>query len=982
MSEETSTSLNTNASSSGTTGDATGTGPAPATVSTVQGGDVGSATLPGGSSSAPTHTTKSGTLQVEGHVRDLPGGSASSGGSSTKATSRNPDSASSKDAPGVFKPQAFGAPRLLSTEEVDRLFRQGLVTSESAPVISLGDSDAPQNYIALNIEPERRAFLISVPARAEDFQRGRHIANAYGGPCVLVGYETLTDEDLQELERVIPSFDPHETITPRAQTPNVPTLDALASSVEVRRELASLLSHPINRRLRERVGSQNGVALIDAAAARSECEEIKREWVLNCQYWKHELQVAQQDAGVVEERMSSEFWDLKAHYQDQVEALKADKAALKSQVADLQAQVSILKSRPDVKPTDPWGFSEFLQENSEISGNWNRLHDLWVSYQEDTIIPDHWTTIINVTALDERRSLVLDLTRSGAGIPDSQSKSPRYLVYSSKSQAQKLSPKWPSTSDLRSLRRRPSGHRPVEDSTLSANAGTTVVKSEVHKKLPGDVVWKEVRPDLRQALLSGVAYDKAMEWLASDKEAHSLFSSPVLVQMLVSVIFSRHLDSTPWTKYIPEVYYQMANEVVDRHILAGTRPAAWGDLDGHVNYPESDVESKFDNPKADPDYKDTGVVDSESEDDDDDSGDDASKKMRLRTRGLGMTRVKKSGSKKSKNKKSDNHSRSGSKRPRESEDDSGSDDGPIIPTQRSKRSRTSVIAHTSPKSCPKSTSGSGSKSKDSSGKSRSLVSKPYKSLSVKELQVVETPDRDAFSWLYYGIRVQRVSSTKSTTGQTLGFPDYEVHKYSCSILKGRWDSERYCAVIRKKRAPWEVMFNNRFSEFYFHKRDELEPMVLADVENIVHSMKKHAQAYWERTHWVTMNAETYDKSAELHKYRAMRRAALIRQHNALIRKVLANKDFPESLLSEPGIWTVPDKACPWIWQDPRVAELGGPKCLSLETQLGDLDAVEPARMQWATVNVDEEWLQYVPDDIKTNILTPAERSENPISLRY
>ncbi|POM74898.1 Hypothetical protein PHPALM_8067, partial [Phytophthora palmivora] len=463
-----------------------------------------------------------------------------------------------------------------------------------------------------------------------------------------------------------------------------------------------------HRRLRERVGSQNGVALIDAAAARSECEEIKREWVLNCQYWKHELQVAQQDAGVVEERMSSEIRDLKAHYQDQVEALKADKAALKSQIADLHAQVSILKSRPDVKPTDPWGFSEFLQENSEISGNWNRLHDLLVSYQEDTTVPDHWTTIINVTALDERKkpvpdfkkrlseerarqaaekaaknTRVLDLTRSDTGIPDSQSKSPRYLVYSSKSPAQTSSPKWPLTSDLRSLKRRPSGHWPVEDSVLSANASTTVAKSEVYQKLPGDVVWKEVRPDLRQALLSGVAYDKAMEWLASDKEAHSLFSSPVLIQMLVSVIFSRHLDSTPWTKYVPEVYYQMADEVVDRHLSAGTKPAAWGDLDGHVNYPESDVESSIDNPKEDPDYKDTGVVDSESEGVDDDSGNDVSgdsdsggDKSKSKKSGAKTSGNKKSKDKKSKNKKSDDHSHSGSKRPRDSEDDSDSDDGP------------------------------------------------------------------------------------------------------------------------------------------------------------------------------------------------------------------------------------------------------------------------------------------------------------------
>ncbi|KAK1941450.1 hypothetical protein P3T76_007316 [Phytophthora citrophthora] len=309
---------------------------------------------------------------------------------------------------------------------------------------------------------------------------------------------------------------------------------------------------------------------------------------------------------------------------------------------------------------------------------------------------------------------------------------------------------------MQDLKRCPSGHQPVEDSVLSANAGPKVAKCDVHKKLPSDVVWKEVRPDLRQALLSGFEYDKAVEWLASGKEAHSLFSSPVLVQMLVSLIFWRHLDSTPWAKYVPEVYYKMTDEVVDRHITSGTEPAAWGDLNEHVNYLESDVESTVNNPKKDPDYKDSGD---------------------------GKAKSKKSGTK-----KSDDHPRSGSKRSRESDDDSDSDDGPIVPTKMSKRSRTSVIAYTSPRPRPKSTSGSGSKSKSSSGKShaKSLAFKPYQSLSVKELQLVETPDCDAFYWLYYGIRVQRVSSTKTTTGQTLGFPDYEVHKHSCATLVKRW----------------------------------------------------------------------------------------------------------------------------------------------------------------------------------------------------
>ncbi|KAL3663789.1 hypothetical protein V7S43_011203 [Phytophthora oleae] len=131
-----------------------------------------------------------------------------------------------------------------------------------------------------------------------------------------------------------------------------------------------------------------------------------------------------------------------------------------------------------------------------------------------------------------------------------------------------------------------------------------------------------------------------------------------------------------------------------------------------------------------------------------------------------------------------------------------------------------------------------------------------------------------------------------------------------------------------------------------------------------------------------MDPKADEKSTELYKYRGMRRSALIWPYNALIRKVTGHKDFPESLLHEPGIWTMSDKCCPWIWQDPRVAELGGPKCLSLQHQLDDIDAAELARMQWASVNVDEELLQLVPNDIKKPALTPAERSENPSSVHY
>ncbi|KAL3656207.1 hypothetical protein V7S43_018959 [Phytophthora oleae] len=178
------------------------------------------------------------------------------------------------------------------------------------------------------------------------------------------------------------------------------------------------------------------------------------------------------------------------------------------------------------------------------------------------------------------------------------------------------------------------------------------------------------------------------------------------------------------------------------------------------------------------------------------------------------------------------------------------------------------------------------------------------------------------------------------------------------------------------------MFQSRIQELYFHERDNLDPMVLSYPDDLVDCMKENAQAFWERTHWVTMDPEADDKSAELYKERNLRRNALVRQYRRLLRKVQKYKAFPSSLLSEPGIWVIPEKCCPWIWQDPRVTKLGGPKCSSLKRQLETVDLTEPARTQWSTVDSDEVWMEFVPEDVKSTPLNPSERSVNSGSQKY
>ncbi|KAL3656206.1 hypothetical protein V7S43_018958 [Phytophthora oleae] len=68
------------------------------------------------------------------------------------------------------------------------------------------------------------------------------------------------------------------------------------------------------------------------------------------------------------------------------------------------------------------------------------------------------------------------------------------------------------------------------------------------------------------------------------------------------MMFWKQLDKTPWARFVLELYYVMADEELDRLLKSGGEPAASESLDSHVPYPESDVESTVDNPKADPDY--------------------------------------------------------------------------------------------------------------------------------------------------------------------------------------------------------------------------------------------------------------------------------------------------------------------------------------------------------------------------------------------
>ncbi|KAG1699598.1 hypothetical protein DVH05_013007 [Phytophthora capsici] len=954
--------------SSSSAGNASGDAPASATASSLQGGGDGTAVSPGGSSSAPAQTPAS--------PRD------------TVTDTRNAD-------PVVA---AHEVPHMVSISDVDALLNRGLLTEVGTGASAVLRPDVPANWAAIVPRHEGPVFLVGVPARATDIRQGKHVSDSYGGPSCMVGYQYLSRDDVDELERVIPGFTEDDILRPRSMATTPRDLDASLGSITAQRELMSLLAHlPVDRlaervfktsgflkimasahrRLREQVEAQGATAMIDAAAAQSRCDELTREWLFNCDFWYREVGQALSASDEVEKRLKSEMQDLKTRYQDHIDSLETDKAELKARLTDAEAHIRLLNDRPVTKAIDTWGFAEFLQKNADVSGNWDRLHELLELYQDNATVPSTWDTVINITSLDKRRDpvpdfkeafdkaaaassavvtekppVVLDLTRPGAS-----SKSGKSPPKSSKASSGKQ-PRTKSTGKSKlqkrssppKVQRRPSRHIPGKDSVRRAGEKTSVPKKSVHTMLPGNVVWKEVRPDLRQALLAGIKYEKAMDWLSSDRACHGLFREPQLVKMLVSMMYWRRLDATPWSSYVPEVYYKMADERLDRLLNLDQLAPSWEPLDAHVPYPDEDVESMVDDTTADPDFKAPPSDGSPSEDEDDGNDSD-------------------SGS------ESDGHTHKGSKRPRSQS--SSDTDVPPPPSKKTKNYKRASSGHrrqlTTRRQVTK------NPPSGSTSRRRSLSHKTYDSLTVDELQIVEVPDDSVLSWLHFGVRVQRVSISKSSLGQTVGFPEYEIHKHASELVKRRWDSQEYTALLRMDPTPWEYMFQNRIQDLHFHKRNSLSSAARELVDSFVTCMHKHAQAFWERTHWVTIDVDADARSADLYSQRAARRNALLRQYRKLVKESQACKTFPETLFYEPGIWTLSDKLCPWIWQDPHVADLGGPDPLDLDEQLEELDDEEPARTQWATALADSVWMKFVPDSLKQEAIPSAKRGSNPVT---
>uniref|UniRef100_H3H455 Uncharacterized protein n=2 Tax=Phytophthora ramorum TaxID=164328 RepID=H3H455_PHYRM len=307
--------------------------------------------------------------------------------------------------------------------------------------------------------------------------------------------------------------------------------------------------------------------------------------------------------------------------------------------------------------------------------------------------------------------------------------------------------------------------------------------------------------------------------------------------MLVSMIYFEKLDSTPWTQYVPEMYFFRAETRLEHMFARNLQPEPWHPLVEVVCdqlIPENSDQSSSDGDSPfDPE-----TVDKEEEVDDAEGEAEVEylKTDVLEEKPKSLTVLSSSDSEDSAPRSTPQRS-SQNKRSKDSNSHSGS--------ARKKallNSKTNYLF--------------------SSRDSTPLADIPFQDLSLEQLRKIEIVDPNITSlFRYFGIKIYFFG--KKSEAQLQGFPNYAPQKTEIRYAQERWNYDLYDSLLPKrkngswikKQLPWRHMFAERTKVFYYHQASKLGPAIMAGLKKFVSFMEDHSQIGWELLHWITIDPD-------------------------------------------------------------------------------------------------------------------------------
>ncbi|OWZ06780.1 hypothetical protein PHMEG_00020921 [Phytophthora megakarya] len=445
--------------------------------------------------------------------------------------------------------------------------------------------------------------------------------------------------------------------------------------------------------------------------------------------------------------------------------------------------------------------------------------------------------------------------------------------------------------------------------TLDPTTAKQLSTVKAREGLTQPVIWDKLRADIQELMRSHMSYDEALAAARADAEIHSHLDARHFISMLVRIINWKSLDRTPWAKYVPSWCYKEAESKLAKALTSGEVPIRWPNLRKDIQDDAVEIMA--------------ALYDSVTEEEDDEGrdasftpGDDSQSKPQRRTTPPRQE-----------------------KRGRDTTSDSSS---------KAKPKR----ASSPPKKRAK--SGNGKKSRPGQDrKQTALARKSYGSLSDSEKWIVEVPGQGILSWRHRGILMKfppviRIPRLRSQFGHE-----------DVQALRERWDPVVFKELMDTR--SWDVMFEDRSKFLILHVRDNLKVIARESLDAIVAFMSVHHCAIWWFRHWVFIDLETDDPySVELHRERKAECDKAKKEYKKLLDDRV-DAGLEETILDEPGSWTIPAKCCHWILMHESQVKDDGTR-YTLNEQMELLDDQEPARVQWNTCASDEGGIKHLPEN--------------------
>ncbi|OWZ00810.1 hypothetical protein PHMEG_00027922, partial [Phytophthora megakarya] len=273
-------------------------------------------------------------------------------------------------------------------------------------------------------------------------------------------------------------------------------------------------------------------------------------------------------------------------------------------------------------------------------------------------------------------------------------------------------------------------------------------------------------------------------------------------------------------------------------------------------------------------------------------------------------------------------------------------------------------------------------------KQTALARKSYSSLSDSEKWIVEVPGQGILSLRHRGILMKFPNGTANAVMQSFVFPDYApilAKDEDVQALRERWDPVAFKELMDTK--PWDVMFEDRSKFLILHVRDNLKVVARESLDARVAFTSVHRRAIWWFGYWVFIDLfidlETEDPySEELHRERKAECDKAKKEYKKLLDdRVDAGLD--ETILDEPGSWTIPAECCHWILMHESQVKDDGTR-YTLNEQIELLDDQEPARVQWNTCASDKDRIKHLPEKYPLKLLKVSQRSsqKNRVAMDF